>query len=88
MLVAREGFEPPTFELIDAVARHRSGVVRGRLERESFTSSVQQWVNAAPENRSALEDLLRIWVDRVDPIAPRIVCQNIDELQRTMNRPG
>ena len=79
-----DDFEPASSELIDAVASHRSGVVRGRLERESFTSAVQQWANAAPENRSALEELLSIWVDRVDPIAPRIVCQNMDELQRTI----
>lgn len=79
-----DDFEPASSELIDAVASHRSGVVRGRLERESFTSTVQRWANSAPENRSALEELLRIWVDRVDPIAPRIVCQNMDELQRTI----
>lgn len=77
-----DDFEPASSELIDAVASHRSGVVRGRLERESFTSTVQRWANSAPENRSALEELLGIWVDRVDPISPRIVCQNMDELQR------
>lgn len=77
-----DDFEPASSDLIDAVARHRSGVVRGRIERESFTSAVQRWSNAAPENRSALEELLGIWVDRVDPISPRIVCQNMDELQR------
>ncbi len=79
-----DDFEPASSDLIDAVASHRSGVVRGRLKRESFTAAVQQWANAAPENRSALEELLSIWVDRVDPIAPRIVCQNMDELQRTI----
>lgn len=79
-----DDFEPASSDLIDAVASHRSGVVRGQLERESFTAAVQHWANTAPENRSALEKLLRIWVDRVDPISPRIVCQNLDELQRTI----
>lgn len=79
-----DDFEPASSDLIDAVASHRNGVGRGQLERESFTSTVQHWANAAPENRSALEELLRIWVDRVDPIAPRIVCQNMGELQRTI----
>jgi integrase len=79
-----DDFEPASSELIDAVASHRSGVSRGRLERESFTSSVQQWVNAASENRCALEELLRIWVARVDPTSPRIVCQNMDELRMTI----
>lgn len=79
-----DDFEPASSDLIDAVASHRNGVGRGQLERESFTSTVQHWANAAPENRSALEEILRIWVDRVDPIAPRIVCQNMDELQRTI----
>ncbi len=83
-----DDFEPASSDLIDAVASHRSGVVRSRLERESFTSTVQHWANAAPENRSALEELLRIWVDRVDPISPRIVCQNLDELQRTITTLG
>jgi hypothetical protein len=76
-----DDFEPASSDLIDAVASHRNGVVRGRLERESFTSTAQRWTNASPENRSALEELLRIWVARVDPIYPRIVCQNTNELQ-------
>ena len=79
-----DDFEPASSDLIDAVASHRNGVVRGRLERESFTSAVQRWASAAAENRRALEELLRMWIDRVDPIAPRIVCQNIDELQRSI----
>lgn len=79
-----DDFEPASSDLIDAVASHRSGVVRGRLERESFTSVAQQWANSAPENRSALEEFLRIWVARVDPISPRIVCQSTDELQLTI----
>lgn len=83
-----DDFEPASSDLIDAVASHRNGVVRSRLERESFTSTVQHWANAAPENRSALEELLRIWVDRADPISPRIVCQNLDELQRTITTLG
>ena len=66
------------------MASHRSGVIRGQLERESFAAAVQDWANTAPENRSALEELLHIWVDRLDPISPRIVCQNLDELQRTI----
>lgn len=83
-----DDFEPASSDLIDAVASHRNGVGRGQLERESFTSTVQHWANAAPENRSALEEILRIWVDRVDPISPRIVCQNLDELQRTITTLG
>lgn len=79
-----DDFEPASSELVAPVASHRSGVARGLLERESFTSVAQRWANAAAENRSALEELMRIWVYRVDPIAPRIVCQNFDELQKTI----
>lgn len=79
-----DDFEPASSDLIDAVASHRSGVIRGQLERESFAAAVQDWANTAPENRSALEELLHIWVDRLAPISPRIVCQNLDELQRTI----
>jgi len=79
-----DDFEPDSSELIEPVASHRVGLNRGSLEREDFVSRVQRWAEAIPENRAALSALLERWCSRVDPVSPKLVCTNEEEVRVTM----
>lgn len=71
-------------ELIAPVASHRVGLNRGSAEREDFVSRSQHWAKATPENRAVLSALLERWCSRVDPISPKLVCTNEEEVRVTM----
>ena len=75
-----DDFEPDSSELITPVASHRVGVIRGSVEREDFVARVQRWAEATPENRATLERLLEVWLSRVSPSSPKIVCRTSEEI--------
>lgn len=79
-----DDFEPDSSELIAPVASHRVGLNRGSAEREDFVSRSQHWAKATPENRAVLSALLERWCSRVDPISPKLVCTNEEEVRVTM----
>ena len=79
-----DDFEPDSSELIWPVASHRVGLNRGSLEREDFVSRAQCWAEATPENRAVLSSLLERWCSRVDPVSPKLVCRNEEEVRVTM----
>lgn len=79
-----DDFEPDSSELIWPVASHRVGLNRGSIEREDFVSRAQCWAEATPENRAVLSSLLERWCSRVDPVSPKLVCRNEEEVRVTM----
>ena len=79
-----DDFEPDSSELIAPVASHRVGLNRGSLEREDFVSRAQYWAESTAENRAVLCALLERWCSRVDPVSPKLVCTNEEEVRVTM----
>lgn len=76
-----DDFEPTSSELIDVVASHSRGVLRGRKEREAFVNAVQRWAENDPNHQAHLCALLNIWFARVSSVHPRLVCWTLDELK-------
>lgn len=79
-----DDFEPDSSSIVKPLASHRTGIIKGVVEREDFVARAQKWAESSPENANRLKILVGNWFTRVNAIKPSLVCHSLRELTESV----
>lgn len=80
-----DDFEPCVSELVGAAPKRSKGVQRGAQERESALARIQKRLPSHPSLLEQLKSLCTLWLSRIDPSNPMIVCRNLEEVNSALD---
>lgn len=80
-----DDFEPDNSELFSEPPSRDRGLIRGSKERQAALQSIAELLTRNESFAQNFRSVVRCWLEYVDARAPKIICNNVESMNSTLN---